>query len=65
MLAQSVPSVPVGSIKCFGVFGPKYQVGHPVRLLDDGDWLVEIVLIETGEKAEYRLTQINNDPVGV
>jgi hypothetical protein len=30
--------------------------------LDDGDWLVEVVMVETGEKAEYRLTRLLDDP---
>lgn len=56
------PSVPVGKIKSFGAFGPKYEVGKPLRQLDDGDWMIEIVLVETGEKTEYRLTHVNDDP---
>jgi hypothetical protein len=56
------PHVPVGKIKSFGPFGPKYEVGRAIRQLDDGDWLVEVTLVETGEKAEYRLTHLNDDP---
>lgn len=56
------PSVPQGIVKSFGVFGPKYQVGPALRPLDDGDWIVEVTLIETGETAEYRLTHVNEDP---
>lgn len=57
-----VPSVPVGKIKSFGAFGPKYEVREALRALDDGDWMVEVMLAETGEKAEYRLTHVNDDP---
>ena len=32
------------------------------RTLDDDDWMVEVVLIETGERAEYRLSRIYGDP---
>lgn len=56
------PAVPVGQIKSFGAFGPKYEVGEPLRVLDDGDWMIEVTLVETGEKAEYRLTHVNDDP---
>lgn len=56
------PSVPVGAIKSFGPFGPKYEVGHALRQLDDGDWMVEVTMIESGEKAEYRLTRLSDDP---
>jgi hypothetical protein len=59
---QTSPTVPVGLIKSFGVFGPKYQVGSALRPLEDGDWAVEVTLIETGEKAEYRLTRVIDDP---
>lgn len=58
----SPPPVPVGKIKTFGPFGPKYEVGNPVRQLEDGDWMVEVTMVETGEKAEYRLTHLYGDP---
>lgn len=56
------PCVPVGKIKCFGVLGPKYQVGQALRQLDDGDWLVRVNMVETGESAEYSLSHITRDP---
>ena len=58
----SPPSIPVGKIKSFGAFGPKYEVGRAIRPLDDGDWLVEVTMVETGERAEYRLTHLLDDP---
>jgi hypothetical protein len=61
----STPPIPTGLIKSFGMVGPKYQVGKPLRKLVDGDWIVEIILVESGEKAEYRLTHVNNDPKAV
>lgn len=54
--------MPVGEIKTFGPFGPKYEVGQPLRQLEDGDWMMEITLVETAEKAEYRLTHLIDDP---
>ena len=66
MYAVTIPPlVPVGEIKSFGPFGPKYRVGQALEQLDDGDWMVEITLIETGEKAEYLLTQLNDDPAAL
>jgi hypothetical protein len=59
---RNSPLVPVGKIKTFGPLGPRYRVGAPLRELEDGDWLVEIELIETAETAEYRLTHISDDP---
>ncbi len=56
------PTVPTGKIKRFGPFGPEYKVGMPLRQIDDGDWMIEITLITTGETAEYRLSHIADDP---
>lgn len=51
-----------GQFKSFGPFGPKYEVGAKIRQLKDNDWLVEITMIESGEKSEYRLSKISSDP---
>lgn len=56
------PTVLVGKIRSFGPFGPKHEVGHPLRELGDGDWMVEVTMVETGEKAEYRLSRLIEDP---
>ena len=56
------PLIPVGKIKSFGPFGPKYEVGPALRQLDDGDWLVQVTMVETGETAEYRMTRLLDDP---
>ena len=56
------PFVPIGKIKSFGPFGPKYEVGQPLRQLDDGDWMIEITMVDSGEKAEYKLTHLSDDP---
>lgn len=56
------PAVPTGQIKSFGPVGPKYEVGQALRPLDDGDWMIEVTIIESGEKAEYRWTRMLEDP---
>jgi len=56
------PALPLGGIKTIGMFGPIYEVGPLLYALDDGDWMVEIILVESGEKTEYRLSNINTDP---
>jgi hypothetical protein len=61
-VAIAPPPIPVGKIKSFGPFGPKYEVGQALCQLDDGDWLIEVTMIETGEKAEYRWTHLSDDP---
>jgi hypothetical protein len=60
----SSPPIPVGRIKSFGPFGPKYEVGQALRKLEDGDWMIEITMVESGEKAEYRMTHMHDDPEG-
>jgi len=63
MSAVAVPqTVPVGRINRFGPFGTKYEVGSAVRQLEDGDWMVEITMVDSGAKTEYRLTRPTNDP---
>lgn len=57
-----VLGVPMGTIKSFGPFGPQYEVGGPLRQLDDGDWLVEVVLVASGQKEKYRLSKVLEDP---
>jgi hypothetical protein len=61
-LLQTPPRVPTGQIKSFGAFGPKYEIGEPIRALDDGDWMVKIKMVETGEEAEYRYSHLADDP---
>lgn len=39
--AIAPPAIPVGKIKSFGPFGPKYEVGQALRQLDDGDWILD------------------------
>lgn len=56
------PTVPLGLIKSFGPIGPKYEVGQLLRQLENGDWMIEITLVESGEKAEYLLTHMLDDP---
>lgn len=56
------PAVPIGKIKTFGTFGPKYEVGEPVGRQADGEWVIRVTLVETGEKAEYPYAQLINDP---
>jgi hypothetical protein len=55
------PTVPVGKIKSFGPFGPKYEVGRALPQLDDGDSMIEVTMVETGEAAEYSLKHLIDD----
>lgn len=57
-----VTSLITGKIETFGPVGPPYKVGRPLRQLGNGDWLFEVTMIETGEREEYRLGRIVDDP---
>lgn len=56
------PKVPTGAFKTFGPIGPAYQVMDAIRPTENGDWLVEIIVLESGETLEYLLSKINKDP---
>ena len=60
--AESAQQVPRGRYKTFGEFGPLYQVGQPLRRLENGDWLVDITVVLSGERVEYRLSRLKEDP---
>ncbi len=54
--------IPTGAIKTFGNYGVLYQVGEKDSDLPDGDILVNITLLESGEKEKYKLSQLIEDP---
>ncbi len=56
-----LPELPTGQIKTFGGIGPKYEVGGSLRPATGGDWYIGIVLVETGEQAEYLYSQMLRD----
>jgi len=51
----------IGTFHQFGSFGIPYQVLKPVRETDKG-WIVEIEVPETGERLEYSLNAVLDDP---
>jgi hypothetical protein len=56
------PVLPIGKIKTFGTLGPKYEImgsGHPA---ENGDWLVPIRVVESGEELDYRYSRLILDP---
>ena len=54
--------IPTGCIKQFGQFGVPYVVGEVSEFLPDGDVLVNITLLQSGEKDIYRLSHLLEDP---
>ena len=61
-LIAEPPIVPTGTIRSFGPLGPKYEVLERQQQLEDGDWMVRIRLIETGEEVDYRYSRLIEDP---
>lgn len=55
-------TVPTGAIKKFGEFGIPYVVENPAEQLENGDWLINIRLLESNETTQYRLSKIILDP---
>lgn len=56
------PAIQSGKIKSFGAFGPKYEICRMLRQLADGDWMVSIKMVDSGEMTEYRLSRMTGDP---
>ena len=54
--------IPTGCIKQFGQFGVPSVVGEVAEFLPDGDVLVNITLLQSGEKDIYRLSYLLEDP---
>ena len=59
---QPAPEQFVGLFRKFGSIGPAYQVRKPLRALSNGDWLMEIEVLESGEVLEYAASKITSDP---
>ncbi|BBV14446.1 MULTISPECIES: DUF5397 family protein [Gammaproteobacteria] len=59
---MTINKIPTGAIKTFGNYGVLYQVGEKDSDLPDGDILVNITLLESGEKEKYKLSQLIEDP---
>ncbi len=51
----------IGSFHRFGRFGIPYQVLRPARETEK-DWMVEIEIPESGERLEYSLNAVLDDP---
>ena len=61
-LLTTTPDVPIGKIKTFGMNGPSYKVIGHGRSSGDGEWLVPIRVLESGEELDYRYSRLLLDP---
>lgn len=58
----AIPSALVGTWRRFGVAGPVYEIVGEGEKLPDGDCLMRILVVDSGEEVSYRLTDILDDP---
>ena len=56
------PESLVGTWRRFGPVGPVYEIIAAGKQMPDGDHLMRIRVLESGEEAEYRFTAIMDDP---
>ncbi|CAA2106567.1 hypothetical protein MBUL_03737 [Methylobacterium bullatum] len=52
----------VGTWRRFGQVGPVYEIVSVGNALADGEWLMRVRVLETGEEIDYRLTDVLDDP---
>lgn len=52
----------IGTWRRFGLVGPVYEILGEERELPDGDHLMRVRVVETGEEIDYKLTDILDDP---
>jgi hypothetical protein len=52
----------IGKYYRFGEIGPVYKILGVARELSDGDTMLRVLLVETGEEAQYRLSHALEDP---
>jgi Family of unknown function (DUF5397) len=61
-LKMPQPANLVGTWRRFGAVGPVYEIIGSGTELPDGDRLMRIRVVETGEEVDYRLAEILDDP---
>ncbi len=69
-MAEAIKNSPIplaperflGTWRRFGPVGPVYEIIGRNRELENGDWMMRIRVLETGEEADYKLTDILDDP---
>jgi hypothetical protein len=56
------PDSLVGTWRRFGAVGPVYEIIAAGTELPDGDRMMRVRVIESGEEVDYRFTDILDDP---
>jgi hypothetical protein len=65
MAALPIPIPPklIGSIRTFGDYGPMYEVTGIAPPNKDGEPMVSLLVIESGETLDYQLEAVLEDPL--
>jgi hypothetical protein len=53
----------VGTWRRFGPVGPVYEIIAVGNELPDGDYMMRVRVVESGEEVDYRFTDILDDPL--
>ena len=53
----------IGTWRRFGPVGPVYEIISAGAELPDGDRMMRVRVIESGEEVDYRFTDILDDPL--
>jgi hypothetical protein len=53
----------IGSIRTFGPYGPMYEVTGMAPPNEDGEPMVSLLVIESGETLDYELEAVLEDPL--
>ncbi len=56
------PTNLVGTWRRFGLVGPVYEIIEAGDELPDGDRMMRVRVVESGEEVDYRFTAILDDP---
>ncbi len=59
---MQLPQSLIGTWRRFGPVGPVYEILRVDRELENGDCLMRVRVVETGEEIGYKLTDILDDP---
>lgn len=52
----------VGTWRRFGTAGPVYEIVEAGRELANGDRMMRVRVLESGEELDYKLTDVLDDP---
>jgi hypothetical protein len=57
-----LPAALIGTWRRFGLLGPVYEILCQGNILPNGDVLMRVRVVESGEELDYRFADILDDP---